>query len=487
MFPFSIFLLAAAYLTLHNKLWNKTNKFALSSDNLNIAHDHILPDLIPVRGNCSKINENHPVVSAIVGRWKEKSLPGARSDNIRIGLAIEGGGMRGCVAAGATAALNFLGLNDCFDSVYGSSAGSMIGAYFISRQFSGVSIYHDILPAAGSQFISKIMLLKSIGMLPRIYKKAHYFRDGSLKKLERCVIDIDLLLSGVMGHLLPLDWETFSENEKKQPLRIITSNLSNLKSRSLSRELGNYKNLQELLACIRSSMLVPGICSGLMAVSHSISTPFLVPNSFFHRSESSLVLDKLDYLVDGFLCEPMPFRTAVQDGCTHVVQLRTRPDPCLGLNKRPGIYERVIAKRFLESHRQQKGAQFIATLQHQRQYAQDIMLLNDACEGQAEGVYVEFVGDVAGGARAHLLPLAPGVDCVEIGQLENRRSHILRGMRDGARRVLSLFGPALGVIQTNQELEDTVTCIFPESILNRRITLDFKYPLVLLEDGVLIK
>lgn len=52
---------------------------------------------------------------------------------------------RGCVSAGATAALNFLGLNDAVDVVYGSSAGAMVSAYFVSRQFSGLQIYHGEL------------------------------------------------------------------------------------------------------------------------------------------------------------------------------------------------------------------------------------------------------------------------------------------------------------------------------------------------------
>lgn len=46
----------------------------------------------------------------------------------QIGLAIEGGGMRGCVSAGMTAALMSLGLMDSIDAVYGSSAGSLVSA-----------------------------------------------------------------------------------------------------------------------------------------------------------------------------------------------------------------------------------------------------------------------------------------------------------------------------------------------------------------------
>jgi predicted acylesterase/phospholipase RssA len=41
----------------------------------------------------------------------------AAPDKMRIALAIEGGGMRGCVAAGATAALQLLGLSDVIEAM----------------------------------------------------------------------------------------------------------------------------------------------------------------------------------------------------------------------------------------------------------------------------------------------------------------------------------------------------------------------------------
>lgn len=39
------------------------------------------------------------------------------------------------ITIGMSTAIGFLGLNDCIDVVYGSSAGAMVGAYFVSRQF----------------------------------------------------------------------------------------------------------------------------------------------------------------------------------------------------------------------------------------------------------------------------------------------------------------------------------------------------------------
>jgi hypothetical protein len=60
---------------------------------------------LDVRGN-TKISSPdlqtriHPVVSALHERVTEKSIPGQRLDGRKIAVAIEGGGMRGCVAAG---------------------------------------------------------------------------------------------------------------------------------------------------------------------------------------------------------------------------------------------------------------------------------------------------------------------------------------------------------------------------------------------------
>ena len=51
-----------------------------------------------VNGNTSRTSANHPVVLAVIDRWRSQSLPGKRDskDENKIALAIEGGGMRGC-------------------------------------------------------------------------------------------------------------------------------------------------------------------------------------------------------------------------------------------------------------------------------------------------------------------------------------------------------------------------------------------------------
>jgi len=106
----------------------------------------------------------HPVLSIVRERVKSKSKPGDRGedDTSHLALVIEGGGMRGAVSAGMAAALSTLDLLDAFDSIHGSSAGAIVGAYLVSRQLC-TDVYTDIMPAAGSTFASKRRGMVSFG------------------------------------------------------------------------------------------------------------------------------------------------------------------------------------------------------------------------------------------------------------------------------------------------------------------------------------
>jgi hypothetical protein len=111
---------------------------------------------------------HHPVLSVVRERVKSKSKPGRRlksssSDRDHLALVIEGGGMRGAVSAGMAAALSTLDMLDAFDSIHGSSAGAIVGAYLVSRQLC-TDVYTDIMPAAGSRFASKRMGMVNFGV-----------------------------------------------------------------------------------------------------------------------------------------------------------------------------------------------------------------------------------------------------------------------------------------------------------------------------------
>ncbi len=74
----------------------------------------------------------HPVTQVLKQRARAGSRPGAREDGHRVALVLEGGGMRGVVSAGMTAAIERLGLTPGFDLVAGASAGAINGAALLA-------------------------------------------------------------------------------------------------------------------------------------------------------------------------------------------------------------------------------------------------------------------------------------------------------------------------------------------------------------------
>jgi len=100
---------------------------------------------VRVDANTKHTTKTHPVLVALARRVRDNTKPGSRHDGMKIGLAVEGGGMKGVISAGALGGLLELGLYDAFDAVYGSSAGAMNLTYFLAKQPEGVDCYEDDL------------------------------------------------------------------------------------------------------------------------------------------------------------------------------------------------------------------------------------------------------------------------------------------------------------------------------------------------------
>jgi len=135
----------------------------------------------------------HPVVSLMAERYRTKSTPYSRSQQEQqhqhsqhqhLALAIEGGGMRGAVSAGMAAAVCSLGLLETIDSVYGSSAGCIVGAYMVSRQMC-VDCYTQVLPAAGPLFACQKRVLRNVGVgyLQDLYRR--YMKEPLLFRKKK--------------------------------------------------------------------------------------------------------------------------------------------------------------------------------------------------------------------------------------------------------------------------------------------------------------
>lgn len=85
----------------------------------------------------------HPVIEHLIARAGKS---GPFSDGRRIALVLWGGIMRAVRGAGALVALETMGLNSAFDSIYAVSAGFPLGSYFLAGQTRlGTGLFYEEL------------------------------------------------------------------------------------------------------------------------------------------------------------------------------------------------------------------------------------------------------------------------------------------------------------------------------------------------------
>lgn len=107
---------------------------------------------------------NHPVMRLINERLQEgsSSSPGQRRDGCKLGLVVEGGGMRGIVTGAMLMGLQDMGLTPCFDAIYGASAGAINSTYFLTGVPRG-GHYSRVFPATDAQVAPTCVELNSCG------------------------------------------------------------------------------------------------------------------------------------------------------------------------------------------------------------------------------------------------------------------------------------------------------------------------------------
>ena len=208
-----------------------------------------------------------PVLSVILRRAESGSLPGKRTDGHVVALAIEGGGMRGVVSAGMAAVLEEAGLVTAFDRIYGCSAGAITGCFTAAGQaVLWATTFED---TASREFIDPARVLR-----------------------RRPVLDLGFLFETVIAERKPLSAAGLTRGPDLRVLAVSTEDAS-------LRVLGDFRDVAELLAAVRVSCTIPVIGGA--------------PSTY--RGES---------LVDGGLLEPIPYPTALREGASHVLVLRTR-------------------------------------------------------------------------------------------------------------------------------------------------------------------
>ncbi len=222
------------------------------------------------------------------------SGPGARSDGHRVALVIEGGGSRAAYSTGMIGAVDQLGLVDCFDVVYGSSAGALNGAWLLCGRASDAM--------AG---------WTAPGVMSRVMDTRRALRG-------RPVVDLDYLINELYTHLLPIDFAAVLANPVV--LRPLATDAGTGESVDLAPMVTDVPSLK---VALRATSCLP-----VMA-----GPPVPLAGRLF---------------LDGGVAEPVPIRTALDHGVTHALVLRTRrvDEPSLP----PGALARQVTNRWFRRH-----------------------------------------------------------------------------------------------------------------------------------------
>lgn len=373
-------------------------------------------------GDPSRPEYVHPVAQLVHERQRRGTALGQHKDGCKLALAVEGGGMRGCVTAGMICALHHLNLTSVFDVIYGSSAGSITSAYFITGQLPwfGPEVYYDQLTTAGKNFIDSSRLFRALGLGlldPRLYRDVITRPDG------KPVLNLKYLLKTTVKDTKPLDWDKFLEQQTLQPLNVVTSGLKSQRSIVLSYENGGFENLNELTDCMHASCLLPGIAGPVMNLDmRSTSQRGKTPKLMLGNGRME---DYLEPLADALIYEPLPYRSAVAAGATHVVVLRSRPDGT-DVTGKGGIFERMIFRRFLlRKNRLPHMFQRLSQQLHKKLYAEQVIEVNEAAYSKQ---------DFKDTSNPHLLGVALPPGSPEVVRLETGREAIFEGIRRGFAR-----------------------------------------------------
>ena len=236
----------------------------------------------------------HPVLSVIRQRAREASRPGARRDGFKVGLCVEGGGMRGTVSGAMLKVIGEHGLTECFDVVYGSSAGAFNSAYFLAGQYDALDTYTR-LAANGPDFID-LRRLKQ-----RDPVAAPVLRLGMLVDQTRARLDFERLQASPV------------------PLKVVASSITENKTVALT----DFESKADLLKCLEASATIP------MISGHPVE----------HRG---------DRFVDAAVFQPVPYHSGVADGCTHLLILCSRPHMDSDMFTFTGLHVRKRVKGLLD-------------------------------------------------------------------------------------------------------------------------------------------
>ncbi|MFB8007606.1 patatin family protein [Nocardia sp. NPDC056000] len=229
----------------------------------------------------------------IAHRHRADSAPGARTDGHRLALVIEGGSSRGAFSHGMAMAIEELGILHCFDAVYGASAGALNAAWLLcGRARNSERAWHP-------------------EVINRVISPARALRGGR-------VVDTEYLVHTVYERIVPMDFPAILANPVT--FHPIATDADTGAAVDLHPELTDSASVQ---AALRASTCLPILAGRPVRIGA-------------HR------------YVDAGISESVPIRTALAQGATRVLVLRTRRED-ENMSAPSALESRVVA-RYLARH-----------------------------------------------------------------------------------------------------------------------------------------
>jgi predicted patatin/cPLA2 family phospholipase len=303
----------------------------------------------------------HPVAQILYRRRNEGSVPGARTDGYRVGLVVEGGGMRGIISGAMMATLMDRELELSFDAIYASSSGAINSAYFLAGLgWYALSIYYD-------------------NLLDRTFLDIRRMLRG------RPAMSLDYAFDVIMETVKPLNYAAVLASPIE--LHIATSSIRELKPRVFS----HFASKEDLKAVLKASACLP-LAAG---------TPIAYNGDCF---------------LDGGVLLAHPILPALEDGCTHILVIRTRGTSPLQTTTWVG--QRLMAG-YLQHMRSGLGASYLKTIKQYRQLQQHFQ------EVSRHQDKPPFILEVACPAGAH-----------NVTRFSQDRDTLLQGLRAGYRAMI---------------------------------------------------
>ncbi|HEX4959885.1 MAG TPA: patatin-like phospholipase family protein [Thermoanaerobaculia bacterium] len=252
------------------------------------------------------------VLEVIRERARRQKAGESIADGRKLALVVEGGGMRGIYSAGSVVGLEFLGVRDVFDHVYGTSAGAINAAYYLAGQGSlGITIYYQDID--GFKFVNPLRLTK--------------------------IADIDFVYDEVIPKRKPLDVE-----------RVLAS-----RSRFFIALTDVDTGAGFLVQAQEASTPLIRILKGSAALPVGYNRPVEVEGR---------------RCLDGGTSHVFAIREALEHGCTDILVLLTRPEP--HVSNLPGAFgrglfsqvcargKRDLLQTYLDSHRHNNACRDLA-------------------------------------------------------------------------------------------------------------------------------